>query len=71
MTLTPTRLAKIRKDLNWTFEVMGKKTGYSRGYIHKFESGQSPITKEFSNRLMNALEIHIKEIEKIIVLLAK
>lgn len=55
--LTVEKLRKIRKRKGMTQAEFAGLVGYSETYIQKLEQGQKPITSEFTNNLLKALDL--------------
>lgn len=55
--LTIEKLRKIRKRKGMTQAEFAGLVGYSETYIQKLEQGQKPITSEFTNNLLKALDL--------------
>ena len=50
-------IKRIRKELGMTQAEFAGLVGYSETYIQKLEQGQKPITSEFTNNLLKALDL--------------
>lgn len=55
--LTVEKLRKIRKRKGMTQAEFAGLVGYSETYIQKLEQGQKPITSEFTNNLLKAIDL--------------
>ena len=55
--LTSETLKAVRKHKNMTQAEFAKKLGYSETYIQKLEQGQKPITSEFTENLLKAIDL--------------
>lgn len=55
--LTSEVLKAVRKNRNMTQAEFAKKLGYSEIYIRKLENGQLPLTKDFINNFLIAIDI--------------
>ena len=55
--LTVEKLRKIRKRKGMTQAEFAGLVGYSETYIQKLEQGQKPITSEFTENLLKAIDL--------------
>lgn len=57
MKITKEKIKRLRKLKKMTQAEFAKRIGYSKVYLQKIECGNLPITKEFENNLLKALDL--------------